>query len=365
MNIDRTEVERAFGRAVASYDVQPLDPHLRIHSVTGGVFRVRTDVGSCVLKIVRRTSDATPDGLWGGDEDVSGRNYWKREWLAFATGLLDQLPGLLRGPRTLLATEPSDDECWIWMEAVEGRTGKSLVLDDYDRIAYAAGTTQGAYASGGVPLPDEPWLSRRWLHGWVAACGNFVAAAGSDEGWDDPRLQPARGLRSRVLALWEARDELLAIADSAPQTVTHWDFWPSNLYVDPTGAVVAIDWSQIGISGITHDLDQLTLDTVWMQVRPDESLDVLEALILPAYTRGLNDAGCDVSLADVRRWYSAAAALRYAWLVGGQPALLAEPDGVASQERRFDRPYEAILAAKLRVCERALWLGEMALGSAV
>lgn len=364
VRVERADVERALGRAVSSYDVEPIDPHLRIHSITGGVLRIRTDVGSCVVKIVRRAPGATPDGLWGGDDQVDGRNYWKREWLAYDSGLLDGLPGLLRAPRSLLTTEPSADECWIWMQDVVGRTGASLRLDDFSRIAYAAGTTQGAYAGGG-PLPDQPWLSRRWLHGWVRACEPFVQQTRDDQGWDDPRLAAGRPLRPRILALWEAREALLAIADSAPTTLTHWDFWPSNLYVDPAGDVVAVDWSQVGLSGVTHDLDQLTLDTVWMQVRPDESLDALEESVLPAYVRGLHDGGCDVSLAQLRGWYAAAAALRYAWLAGGQTVALADADFVAAQERRFGRPYDSVLAAKLRVCERAVLLGEAALGSAL
>jgi len=363
VEIDVADVQRALGPAVSSYDVEPLDPHLRIHSITGGVFRVRTNVGSCVLKVIRRSTDATPDGLWGGDDEVHGRNYWKREWLAFASGLLDNLPGLLRGPRTLLATEPVPDECRIWMEDVAGRTGKSLELDNYDRIAYAAGTTHGAYASGSVSLPDDDWLSRDWLRGWVGVCKQFVEKAREGEGWDEPRVAQVRALRSRIVSLWDARDELLAIAESAPRTITHWDFWPSNLYVGESGDVVAIDWSQVGIGGVTHDLDQITLDTVWMQIRPDESLDVLEELILAAYVRGLRDGGLDVSAAQVRRWYAATASLRYAWLAGGQAAMAADPHAVVAQERRLGRPFDAILAAKARVCERALSLGEWALGS--
>lgn len=363
MELDVADLERALGRRVSSYDVEPIDAHLRIHSITGGVFRVRAEADSCVVKVVRRSTDATPDGLWGGDDDVRGRNYWKREWLAFASGLLDHLPGLLRGPRTLLATEPDPDECWIWMEDVAGRTGKSLELDDYGRLAYAAGTTHGAYASGAVSLPDDEWLSRGWLRGWVGVCANFVERARDDTGWNDPRVAAVEPLRERIVALWDRREELLSCAESAPPTITHWDFWPSNLYVGDAGDVVAIDWSQVGISGITHDLDQLTLDTVWMQVRPDESLDRLEELVLSAYVRGLHDGGLDVSAAQVRHWYAAAAALRYAWLAGGLAAMAADPEAVAAQERRLGRPFDGILAAKARVCERALDLGEWALGS--
>ena len=97
--------------------------------------------------------------------DPSHRNYWKREWLAFDSGLLDALPGRLRAPRTLLTTQPSDDECWIWMADVVGRHGAALELDDYATIAYDLGTTQGAFAAG--ELPRHEWLSRRWLRSWM------------------------------------------------------------------------------------------------------------------------------------------------------------------------------------------------------
>jgi len=370
MDLPRDDVERAFGRAVSSYDVEPIDPQLRIHSITGGVYRVRADGDTAVVKVIRHATSATPDGLWGGDAEVSGRNYWKREWLAFDSGLLDALPGRLRAPRTLLTTERQPDECWIWMEDVQGRTGSRLELDDFDAIAFALGTMQGAYAAGHVPLPDQPWLSRNWLRGWVGVCArNFVPALHSDSGWDDQRIAPMRELRPRVAALWDHHEELLAIAESAPLTVAHWDFWPANLYVHGDGArderdVVAIDWSQVGISGITHDLDQLTLDTVWMHMRPDESLDVLEAHVLPAYVDGLRAAGCDVDGLSVRRCYAAAAAARYAWLAGGQPSLAADAEAVQVAERRFGRSLAQVTATKSRVVRRAVELGEWALESA-
>ena len=359
ITLDRSDLERAFGRAVTSYNVQPIDPQLRIHSVTGGVYRVRAGDASLVIKVVRRGVDATPDQLWQAGADESHRNYWKREWLAFDSGLLDSLPGDLRASRTLLTTQARDDECWIWMEDVQGRTGAALQLEDYPAIAHALGTTQGIYASGNAPLPDRPWLSRNWLRGWVETCAQFVDAIRDDDRWHDPRLSSLQPLRTRVCELWERRADLFAIAEEPPLTVAHWDFWPANLYAGDD--MVAIDWSQVGLSGVTHDLDQLTLDTVWMHVRPDESLEVLEGLILPAYLEGLRQGGFDVSSEQLHRWYAAAAALRYAWLGGGQVDLLANPDRVEFQEARFGRDVDSITATKARVVEHAVTLGERVL----
>jgi len=359
MDLPQEELDRAFGRAVTSYDVEAIDPHLRIHSVTGGVYRVRVDGDSLVVKIVRHGIDSTPDQLWQSGSDESHRNYWKREWLAFDSGLLDALPGQLRAPRTALTTQRDNGECWIWMEDVVGRTGATLQLDDYPRIAYALGTTQGAFATGAVPLPEHPWLSRDWLRGWVDVCAHFIDTIRDDARWGDPRLQSLQPLRPRISDLWDRREELFAIADEPPITIVHWDFWPMNIYV--SGDVVAIDWSQIGLSGVAHDLDQLTIDTVWMHTRPDESLPALDDLVLPAYLDGLRDSGCDITMTDLGRWYSAVAALRYAWLCGGQADLVADPDRVRSQEKRFGRDIATVTATKARAMAHALELGERVL----
>lgn len=363
MDFDVDEIERALRQPVSSYEVEPIDPHLRIHSVTGGVFRVRTDVGSCVVKVVRRGVDADPGGLWVSGAEPTHRNYWKREWLAFHLGPLGDLPGRLRAPEALLTTQVADDECRIWMAEVHGRTGSALTDDDYSRIAYDLGTTQGAYAAGTAQLDDEEWLSHDWLRGWVGACARLVDALRPTDWLSDQRLAAIVPLRERVLALWERQEDLLATAATAPQTLVHCDFWPTNLYVTDDDVTVAIDWSQIGVGSIAQDLDQITLDTVWMQVRPNESLDLLEQLILPSYVDGLAASGCRVPADDARRWYAAAAGAHYPWMAGMQVIRAGEPEFVAGQEQRFGRSYADVVTDRARVLERAVDLGEWALES--
>src|SRR4051812_50035322 len=93
MNIDDAAVERAFGHAVSSYDVEPIDPELRIHSVTGGLFRVRAGGETLVLKIVRRGGGEDPGGVWGSGAGPSPRNYWEGEGAALDPGLPQWPPG--------------------------------------------------------------------------------------------------------------------------------------------------------------------------------------------------------------------------------------------------------------------------------
>ena len=121
IDLDRRELERALGRAVSSYALESIDPHLRIHSVTAGVYRVRAGDDSLVVKIVRHGVDATRDGLWQSGAEIDHRNYWKREWLAFDSGLLDALPGRLRAPRTLLTTQTHDAHIAMHLTGISDR----------------------------------------------------------------------------------------------------------------------------------------------------------------------------------------------------------------------------------------------------
>jgi hypothetical protein len=366
--VDVAELEAAVGEPVASHVVEPLDPDLRIHSVTGGVFRVSGETSSgrefrVVLKRVRHGHDEDPGALWVAGEDPSHRNYWKREWLAFDSGLLDGLPGELTAPQTLLTTQPATTECHIWMEEAPGRSGVALTDADFAAISHAVGTTQGAYAAGVVAMPRDEWLSREWLRGWVDACARLIPAVADDTVWRNDVLAPMRPLRAPVVALWEQREALFAILDTAPATVVHCDFWPTNLFVSGD-RVTAIDWSQIGIGRVAQDLDQVTLDTVWMQVRPGGDLDLLERTALWSYQSGLRQVGLDVDAEQLRHWYAAAAALHYSWMLGGHASRAFDDADVERAEQRWDRSFADITADRARVLERSVALGEWALGSA-
>jgi hypothetical protein len=363
VEVDLGDLSRAVGHEVTACTVEAIEPELRIHSVTGGVYRVRGEDFSLVIKIVKHGSDENPNALWVSGAEPQHRNYWKREWLAYSTGLLDALPGELRAPRLSLATEPSEDECWIWMEDIEGRPGASWEIDDYDSVAFDLATTQAAFASGRSVLPDQPWLSRLWLRNWVDTLAQQVDTIDDDSLWQQDEQAPASALRPRVRALWESREQLLGIVESAPQTLVHCDFWPANLIASDDGTTVAIDWSQVGIGAVAQDLDQLVLDPVWMQVLPDASLDDLERHVFMGYLSGLRSSGFGVEETDLRRWYAAAASVHYAPMLGYQAVNANNPTIVEASERRHGQPYGLIAANRTRVIEHALQLGEWALGS--
>jgi hypothetical protein len=363
MNLDPTELHVVFGMEVDldAVTVTPIDPELRLHSVTGGVFRVADGDASVVVKIVRHGHDEDPGALWVSGADPSHRNYWKREWLAYDSGLLDNLVGQLRAPRALLTTQPSPDEAWIWMEDVEGLPGADWPVRDYDSAAFDLGTTQGEYAAEPRFLPTDDWLSRDWLRGWVDVLGRRIGLLDDDSAWtgEAAGLEP---LRARLAGLWACRETLLEVVDSAPRCLVHCDFWPANLIAADDGTTVAIDWSQVGIGALGQDLDQLTLDPVWMLVLPDADLDALESHVLAAYLAGLGMSGLDVDADELQRWYAAAAAVHYAPMLTTYADSLRDAERIGALEKRHGRPIAAITANKARVVDRALTLGETLLG---
>jgi aminoglycoside phosphotransferase (APT) family kinase protein len=361
MDVDPIELAKAVGHDIEDFTIEAIDPQLRLHSVTGGVYRVKGESFSLVIKIVQHGRDPSPDALWVSGAEETHRNYWKREWEAYCSGFLDALPGELRAPRTLRCTENGPDECWIWMEDVEGIPGSEWALDDYDSVAFDLATTQAAYAAGRSVAPTAPWLARNWLRDWVDQLGTQIGALDDDALWQSESQAPMAALRDRVRNVWAQREALLSIVETAPQTVVHGDLWPANLIAADDGTTVAVDWSQVGLGAVGQDLDQLTLDPVWMQVKPHADLAELEAHVLPAYLSGLRSSGFQVDEDSLRRWYAAAAGIHYAPLAASQAVNAADQGIVAAREQRHGLPYAVIVANQARVVARACDLADEAL----
>jgi len=158
----RDRVRRALGSTAAdvqSWDVHPLG-HV-FNPVTGGVYRVQgtaSDAGaprswSLVLKVCCDPSQEYHQDVWAA-------NYWKREFLAYGSELLEDLPLGARSPRCYGAEERPDGGAWLWLEDLTDAYGTPWPLKRYALAARHAGQFNGAYLAG-RPIPDVPWLSIR------------------------------------------------------------------------------------------------------------------------------------------------------------------------------------------------------------
>jgi hypothetical protein len=141
---------------LVDWTVAPLSHHMII-ATTGGLYcfsgRGRDAEGerpwSVVLKIVHGSGDDNQNQRHG--------TYWRREILAFQSGLLSRLPGPVVAPRCHGVHE-YDGGAWIWMEHIVETIERRWSLEEYHLAARQFGAFGGAYLSG-TPRPDEPWLT--------------------------------------------------------------------------------------------------------------------------------------------------------------------------------------------------------------
>ncbi|GAA1756644.1 hypothetical protein GCM10009681_29750 [Luedemannella helvata] len=298
---------------------QPLD-HNPLNAATGGIWRVRRDDGTAILKILwpGGTVNGRPD--WATSDDPGHWNYWRREGLAYRTGLCSAAfaAGGIRPPALLKTADRYDGSIALWLEDVRGTPGTELTTPQFADLAYRLGTAHAAWLAGtgqaawpGPPAPvwwlTVDWLSRDWLRDYTLSRPVTDPVA-----WQHPgavRVWPPR-LLATLRALWERRHAVLAEVDLLPQTLSHHDVWPMNLIVDAEGPVL-FDWTFVGPGPIGEDAGNLILDTFFDGLVPIEQFDEVCEAVCDGYARGLAGA---MEPADVRRAIRLTAAAKYFWL---------------------------------------------------
>jgi len=239
---------------------------------TVGLFRLagiaRTSGGGevpwiMVLKVVADV-DLTGDPLIDRyTHEPEGINYWKREALAFNSGLLIDWPGPLVPVHCYGVEEVSKSQAWIWLEAREGAGPHTLwTIEQLASAAYDFGALAAQWRPKLPDVRQYPWLAQRWLRGWVAlvrtyAVDHFLGHDGCGKGSAvEPFLDGST--RRRMAELISDADDLLAGFDSLPVTLAHHDPQWGNLFAaapdESPARTVAIDWGFFGLAPIGSDL---------------------------------------------------------------------------------------------------------------
>ncbi len=283
-----------------------------IASATVGIWRFASEGRSAVLKVLRHGEGGSPN--WRSGEDVGHWYYWRREALAYSSGLLDHLAGPLRAPRCLGVFERPDNSVGIWMEDLAaGTPAAAWDLARYRSASHALGVAQGASVAAGEEPPS--WVARGWLRQYVERRQPFLAILDDSVAWDQPLVAahlPAQ-TRSTVLAIWEARDELLGEVEAAPRCLCHNDLHPGNMFSlgdDP----VVIDWAFAGWGHLGEDAANLIFDAVWDFFVPPQQLQQLQQAVTEGYLEGLVSSGFAGDTGQVRRCVAAFAAVKFFWI---------------------------------------------------
>jgi hypothetical protein len=323
---------------------------------TGGVYRLAgtaLDQGkpvpwSLILKVVAAPAIAGAPSNW---------DFWKREVFAYSSGILDNLPGALTAPRCIGITDHQPEITWLWLEDICSAHGLRWPLTQYEVSARHLGQLNGGYLAG-RPLPLNPWLSNRWLRGYLEAAAPAIAQfpAVLEHGLIR-RLYQDSGA-DRVLKFWADRAKLLDVLDRLPQTFCHLDALRRNLFMRRDGhdrdETVAIDWAFVGTGPVGQELAALIVGSVLLYEAELDELTDLEETALAGYLQGLHDAGWRGEERLVWLGYTISAALRYSTYGFMRMGILLDERQHAWAERALGHPITDFIDRMAAVRECAL-----------
>ncbi len=343
----RDVVRRAIGKDTAvlgAWQVEPIAYHSvgvdsrGLHHIHGTAHTgAAIEPWSVVLKTFAAPADAATS-------DWAALLYWRREALAYRSGVLGDLRGRLRAPRCWHVDEQPNGDVWLWLEDV-GLDDTRWSMVRYEDVARQLALFGGAFLHRHL-VPAMPWLSRNVLRAWVEDAAPLIALIQQAEAWSEPLLRrffpPATV--AHVLQLWAERDVLIARLEQCPQTMCHHDLWRGNL-VAHGDETVLLDWELVGVGALGEDLGNLLGVSLL-----NFDVDVADAALLAdtlfsAYISGLQAAGWQGDEKAVAYAFNTVAALRSIFSTAGWPVAILRDRSrhVASTEQRWQRPIEQIV----------------------
>jgi hypothetical protein len=291
--------------------------HEPIVSATQGIWRLQGQGWSVVLKLIGPGGGG--HSLWQAGDQPEHWCYWRREVLAYESGLVSSLAGGLRAPECYLVAEQGDGSVALWLEDVSAPAATTWPPAAYSAAARRLGRAQGQFIVSRA-LPEHRWLSRDWLRSYLAQRDGDLPLLKDATAWELPlvrRWLPAT-LAEPLLQMRRDRALLLAALDRLPRTLSHFDFHPLNIFGGEDTTIV-IDWSFVGIGAMAEDAGNLVPDSVFdFHVRSGE-IDRLYDAVRNGYLSGLRDAGWEGPEEAVDLGMCATAAAKYSW---NGPAML-------------------------------------------
>ena len=285
-----------------------------LEKLTGGL-----ELGSTIYRLSGTAKAGGADQPWSliikaiqpdpTKDDPDGCHYWKREPLAYQSGLIYGLSGQVTAPRCLDVLENPDGSIWMCLEDVEDATARPWSLELYARASRQLGEFNGAYLAGRA-LPDDPWITHDWLRKYLQEASPSIDYILQNPA--DPiinRMLPGITL-PLTLALWDEHERMLQVLDAMPQVFCHQDAFDRNLFYRGEELVV-IDWNYSGIAPVGTETAALVGAALGVSGFPASQARQLDQACLENYIEGLRQAGYQPDPRQVRLCFCLTLELRY------------------------------------------------------
>jgi hypothetical protein len=290
---------------------------------------------SLILKIIR-----SPDG----HDDPASLRYWKREALAYQSGLLDQLPDILSAPRCFGVVEQSGMETWLWLEEVMDELSGRWSLDQYGQVARHLGQFNAA-GFGKRSQLTQPWLTKGQLRSWVGNNApeyspNILAHPLVARAWPND-------IYEWMLRVWSEHEAWIDRIEHQPQTLAHLDAFRRNIFSQwnkrSSLQTVMIDWAFVGSAALGEEIAPLVAASLNFLDFDIAQAKALDQVVFEGYLEGLREAGWRGEPSAVRSTYAAASILRYCIGVSGVAHMVADESQRGLLEQIFGHPLEELV----------------------
>ncbi|GAB3535723.1 hypothetical protein GCM10027403_14130 [Arthrobacter tecti] len=229
-----------------------------------------------------------------------------REFEAYGSGVLDDVAPGIGTPRAYGRRRSPDGGMTLWLEEIQHEGARPLDANAILAAAHDLGGMAGRWAGREL---SEPWYFTGWIdrHSQPEAVEQGLARLrrahpGAVAGLGDQMPKAAK----LVLAQRRCRE----ILESLPHTLCHHDAVGANVF-STEARTVLIDWESVGPGPVGADLASL----LFASVRRGDALASVVAPIVDAaferYAEALRAEARHITVADIRRGFDAAVALRW------------------------------------------------------
>ena len=208
---------------------------------------------------------------------------WRREYDLYISELGVTFSGSFRRPACYRAEiNGEENETQLWMEYIDGVSGKDLTVEMLEQAALELGRWQGRlYAERPIFLRKLTNLGRTedlknyYLHyrSWNVVY-DYIRS-------EDCEI--SKHLREMLIEVDDNADEIWRRIEKLPVVLCHRDFWIANiLYSD--GRIILIDWDTTGWGYLGEDIKSLVADEADL----DHMVECYQKCV-PAYYKGFSE----------------------------------------------------------------------------